>query len=148
MRRPALLLFQLSKWIPKGKRTSEIQTEMVGYLKNWNAHFYYVLPLFSLCLVQCLTFCQVRRCADQVFLQRNWTKDETVLPRASVRAHTFLALSYNSTSELLRRMLVLKVCQSKDLFFPFTPLLFSWDMAHCQANVSLLLERDILRCFT
>ena len=32
-------------------------------------------------------------------------------------------------------------------FFPFTTVLFSWDMAHCQANVSLILERDILRCF-
>ena len=148
MRRPALLLFQLSKWIPKGKRTSEIQTEMVGYLKNRNAQFYYVLPLFSLCLVQCLTFCQVRRSADRVFLQRNWIKGEMILPCASVRVHTFLAVSYNSTSELLRWTLVLKICQSKDLFFPFTTVLFPWDMAHCQANVSPILERDILRCFT
>lgn len=37
----------------RGKRTSEIQTEMVGYLKNRNAQFYYVLPLFSFCPLPC-----------------------------------------------------------------------------------------------
>lgn len=40
-----------------------------------------------------------------------------------------------------------RFANQKIYFFPFTPLLFSWDMAHCQANVSLILERDILRCF-
>lgn len=99
----------------------------------------------ALCLVQHLTLCQARCCADQVFLQRNWIKDETVPPCASVRAHTFLAVSYSSTSELLRRTLVLKICQSKDVLFPFTTVLFSWDVAPCQANVSLILERDIPR---
>jgi len=90
---------------------------MAGYLKNRSAQFYYVLLLFSLCLAQSFTFRQVRCGADQVFLQRNWTKDEMALLRASVRAHTFLAVSYSSTSELPRWKLVLKICQSKDLFF-------------------------------
>lgn len=101
----------------------------------------------ALCLVQCCTFSQVRRGADQVLL--HWIKNGMVLPCAPVRAHT-LAVSYNSASELLRQMLVLRICQSKDVFFfsPFPTVQFSWDTAPCQANVSFILGRDVLKCFT
>lgn len=49
MRRAALLLFQLSELIPKGRRRGEIQTEVVAYLEHRNAQLYSVaapvLPL-------------------------------------------------------------------------------------------------------
>lgn len=46
-----------------------------------------------------------------------------------------LAAPCSSVSELF------KICQPKDLFFPSQWSFFSWDVAHCQANVSLILQK-------
>jgi len=137
MRRPDLLLFQLSKGIPRGKRTREIQTEMVGCLNNGNAQFYYVLPLFFFFPVPHAMHCVQSSSAQHrwVFLQRNWTTEEMMLPCISVWARTFLqhpAAAYQSFS---------RFADQKIYFFLSQWSFFSWDVAHCQANVSLILQK-------
>lgn len=135
MRRAALSLFQLCKWIPKGRGTGGIQTAVVGYLEHRNAQLCCALPLLSLCLVQCLSLCPAQPSTNQVFLQ---TKKAAVALGSVLQQH-FRAPQEDTYSQDYR---------SKDLCFPFTSALFSWDMAHCQAGVSLISERDILRCVT
>lgn len=83
-RRASLLLFQLRKWIPKGRGTGEIQTEVVGYLEHRNAQLYSVLPLLSLCLGQCLSICPAQHSTNQVLLQ---TKKAAVAPGSVLQQH-------------------------------------------------------------
>lgn len=135
MRRAALLLFQLSELIPKGRRRGEIQTEVVGYLEHRNAQLYSVLPLFSLCLGQCLSICPAQHSTDQVLLQ---TKKSAVAPGSVLQQHSRAPQEDTCSQD----------GQWKDLCFPFTSALFLWDVAHCQAGVALISERDILRCVT
>lgn len=52
------------------------------------------------------------------------------------------ALQSSSGGHLLSRW------PMKRFMFSFTPALFSWDVAHCQAGVALISGRDILRCGT
>lgn len=135
MRRAALLLFQLSELIPKGRRRGEIQTEVVGYLEHRNAQLYSVLPLFSLCLGQCLSICPAQHSTSQVLLQ---TKKSAVAPGSVLQQHSRAPQEDTCSQD----------GQWKDLCFPFTSALFFWDVAHCQAGVALISERDILRCVT
>lgn len=138
MRRLDLLLFQLSKGIPKGKRIGEIQTEMVGCLKNGNvqfllcADFVFLLPCASCNALHSVKFSTA---LISVFAKELDHRRNDAAVYICVSAH-FLAVSCSSVSELF------KICQPKDLFFSFhNGPFFSWAVAHCQANVSLILQK-------
>lgn len=85
MRGAALLLFQLRKWIPKGRRMGETPTEVVWYLEQRNAQLCSVLPLFSPCLGQCLSSCPAQPSTNPVFLQ---TKKAAVCPGSVLQQHS------------------------------------------------------------
>lgn len=99
----------------------------------------FVFPL-PRALCNALTLCQVQHSTNQVILQRNWTTDEMILPCAPVGAHTLKCPS--TALQSFSRF-------AKNIFYSFrNNFFFPWDMVHFQPNVSLILGKDILRCFT
>lgn len=137
-----LLLFQFSKWIPKGKRTSKIQTEVVGYLKNQNAQLSMCCLCFPSALCNASHSVKLTKCFCKGFVSR-WNDALCISVSSHLLGSVLQQHFWASQVDACSQDLIIKRFP-----FPFTTVLFSWDTAHCQENVSLLSKRDILRCFT
>lgn len=86
MRRAALLLFQLRKWIPKGRGTGEIQREVVGCLEHRNAQLCSVLPLLSLALGNASPSAQLSTAPPKCFTNRKGCSGPWECPRAALQS--------------------------------------------------------------
>lgn len=131
----AALNIAAHKWVPKGRRRGGTQTEMGGYLEHRNAQLCSVLPLLSSALAEAShSLSSSAQHHTRAFANKKGCSGSLQCPTA--------ALQSSSGGHLLSRW------PMKRFMFSFTPALFSWDVAHCQAGVALISGRDILRCGT
>lgn len=89
----------------------------------------------SLCLMQYFAFCHVQHSTDKCFCKGTG-------PQKKWCCHVYLCEHAPSCSTLQQRIRAFQDLPTKRFIFSFhNGPFFSWDVAHCQANVSLILQK-------